>query len=68
MVKSEWQPIATAPKDGTTVWGHNGWGGFECEWNSAYQTWVSPPRNAFVTPTHWMPLPPSPGSKRGDWP
>ena len=70
----EWQPIETAPKDGTTILVANGnEGGYDTEpfqigsasWDKSYSGfhWLS---NAccdgvsYYVPTHWMPLPEAP--------
>ena len=70
-----WQPIETAPKDGTEVlvgwysekghfenhvWQHKGW---LWEWAVAsYETdrWSDWECSLAEEPTHWMPLPPPP--------
>jgi len=61
-----WQPIETAPKDGTEILGSDGvartsiqWDGefldrWELAWPGAYAEDVS------FYPTHWMPLPDPP--------
>lgn len=72
----EWQPIETAPKDGTPVllfeWRGDPWEEPEAnifvgEWDhhrdgELYKTqWVCTEYEAFNhNPTHWMPLPPPP--------
>ena len=71
---TEWQPIETAPKDGTEVllWGRY-WSdsqglfsrphvGSYVENLERWQVGVSHHDYRFrVRPTHWMPLPPPPG-------
>jgi hypothetical protein len=62
---ADWQPIETAPKDGTWIHVardiHQGiaW------WNSHSGHWTVGPLIYFARPTHWMPLPDPPPSIRG---
>jgi hypothetical protein len=73
-VRDGWQPIATAPKDGTWI---AAWCNYPSDWSRA--PWVSvvrwsadtmpsyPPHwyglpNSDYQPTHWMPLPEPPGA------
>ncbi len=65
---SEWQPIETAPKDGSVIllWGRywsdsQGWfpAPLQGQWNR--DRWEAVWRYSFgVRPTHWMPLPEPP--------
>lgn len=70
-----WQPIETAPKDGTKVdlWGVNmlswdkhgerivnvGWGAVVCWFGVEREDWRHG-RGEDFKPTHWMPIPPAP--------
>lgn len=64
----EWQPIETAPKDGTPIWLYTASGQCEGYWNygewvqdAIYCTYDGTGGPAFeCSPTHWMPLPPPP--------
>ena len=66
-----WQPIETAPKDGTTLLlGHSvtvfdGW------WSEGDGAWIDGENNMFgdhigYEPTHWRPLPSPPTPPQGD--
>jgi hypothetical protein len=58
--REEWQPIETAPKDGTWVLVHHaGWSLPEVGHYSQYApVWQT--LNHGIDPTHWMPLPGNP--------
>ena len=66
----DWQPIETAPKDGTHVL--LGWAvgvglvlsGYWPDWRGrkAWVTCVGQYQGS-AAPTHWMPLPPPPGER-----
>jgi len=69
-----WQPIETAPKDGTELllFGAFAWNGYDDQtmtgstvgrWDSDERAWVASNANPYVDygePTHWMPLPDHP--------
>ncbi len=59
----EWQPINTAPKDGTTILGY--WCNGEMSPGSICDgEWVPEweQDQPWSMPTHWMPLPPPPAA------
>ncbi len=72
----EWQPIETAPKDGTRILvariGRNEsgkdlgiWWACTGHWSDHYKNWndgIEP--CGLCGPTHWMPLPAAPGEKK----
>jgi hypothetical protein len=67
-----WQPIETAPKDGSSIWCFASGRSFDADvwwqgmihWQSVLlmkgqePDWLGVPRD--VSPTHWMPLPEPP--------
>ncbi len=68
---TSWQPIETAPKDGTSVLLCDEYGMQVCVWSETsvhgFMDWVYGAcdgeynfRHAFDSPTHWMPLPDPP--------
>lgn len=70
---SAWQPIETAPKDGTRILAAHARGGVAfARWNSAHGGWLDDAAAAqhdywnYVEPeeafTHWQPLPEPPGA------
>lgn len=72
---TEWQPIETAPKDGTRIlvfshaWGCDIFGmaywfqGETCDW-IAHSLWAEPDKfKGSFLPTHWLPLPQAPRSE-----
>ena len=62
---SEWQPIETAPKDGTIVlvWSENS-GRVIDHYAEDYRSWYR--FTKYLQPTHWMPLPKPPKSIGGE--
>ena len=62
----EWQPIETAPKDGTHFLAsemkkYPSYGGCYCaRWDSTFSMFETIPGRNPVQPTHWMPLPEPP--------
>ena len=71
--ESKWQPIETAPKDGTQILVGNRHGAWLAMYRPIYQSGYSPQNPWFslminhghmkvveLTPTHWMPLPAAP--------
>lgn len=60
-----WQPIETAPKDGTTIWAFEGGAQTSVRW-CEYDYWelIVTGDGAIdsdeFSPTHWMPLPEAP--------
>ena len=70
---TEWQPIDTAPKDGTDILAYLEWTDKSGEirvirWDEEMEVWwgdyAYDPDDEFEYPTHWMPLPAPP--KKGD--
>lgn len=68
---SEWQPIKTAPTDGTAVllWPYVHFDIFLGKspgevtigfFSDVHQDWYNPELKATFSPTHWMPLPEPP--------
>lgn len=69
---SEWQPIETAPKDGSPIliWQPGGVTQYTwytdcwiCRWEDRYQCWTEAGGELYSearSPTHWMPLPDPP--------
>lgn len=66
LLSDAWQPIETAPKDGTAILVSEGRFIHCVEWNDEYEWWavddnkLGPFRLRGTAPTHWMPLPPPP--------
>jgi hypothetical protein len=59
LATQEWQPIATAPRDGTGIIGNYGPNFVALmEWSKKSKTWTD--GSFFYQPTHWRPLPAPP--------
>lgn len=62
--RNPWQPIETAPKDGTPIYGiwlDGKWTGGQMRWNDMWEdAWVHDTGDHICHPTHWMPLPEPP--------
>ena len=62
----KWQPIKTAPKDGTPILVWDGYNITSAKWEVDYDWWeICVPSDGYVDsnciePTHWQPLPPPP--------
>lgn len=58
----EWQPIETAPKDGSAVILVRKWADHMaiCFYNETFDEWVSRGSVPFHNATHWTHLPPPP--------
>ena len=62
---SDWQPIDTAPKDGTLILGYEDLGGGvyrETKWEERRWVWyeIIDGYDAEWNPSHWVPMPPPP--------
>lgn len=63
--KDGWQPIETAPKDGTKVLVYTEYGRtFVAAWWEDYDDWRYHYEGYVTKPTHWMPLPEPPITDR----
>jgi len=67
--RAKWQPIASAPRDGSPIDIYANVRRFaDCYWHSQAERWVSPHHGglrlpADVKPTHWHPLPTPPSEE-----
>jgi hypothetical protein len=77
MKRWQWQPIETAPKDGTTIIifdsysddkGIDGYGVCTARWDYSLKWWIMHQRYSnvisLINPTHWMPLPEPPQERK----
>jgi Protein of unknown function (DUF551) len=56
-----WQPIETAPKDGTDILVYSNERIISAHWSVPADAWVEVVHDySFAAPTHWMPLPEPP--------
>ena len=64
-----WQPIETAPKDGTAILVNTGYAHDAWQYVTAHyrnDLWVACCSSSIVRPTHWMPLPEPPQALNGE--
>lgn len=66
-----WRPIETAPRDGTRILAYRS--GFAellaiIFWSSDFDIWTPVHGNSWLSPTHWMSLPPPPKTSWSDSP
>lgn len=57
---SDWQPIETAPRDGDLVVVWTEYGCLMAAWSRARLRWEAPEFDGYLTPSHWLQLPPPP--------
>lgn len=62
---SKWQPIETAPRDGTEILAYDGTGVFICYFDEHADCWIIDFSCHMVCATHWMPLPEPPETSEG---
>lgn len=73
---SQWQPIETAPKDGSPVVVYMPWNGlvrtahYKPNYTRPFQPWcvhwdMTNKSRPYQSPSHWMPLPPPPQQEEG---
>jgi hypothetical protein len=60
--ETQWQPMETAPKDGTPILGWSGYSYEVTQWSQAAEQWLICDGEHGFDLTHWMPLPASPSS------
>jgi len=62
---ADWQPIETAPKDGSRLLAgylHKGQWVYRIAHTGALDRWLSDPGDWAIQPTHWMHLPDPPSA------
>jgi hypothetical protein len=61
LAAAAWQPIETAPKDATQLWGWSDeYGSVPMIWCADIDTWVITYSDQEFSPTRWMPFPEPP--------